>query len=394
MAFQSYREVLRLPRVASMIAVMFFARLPMTTVGVVMTLYVVTETGRGYAEAGLVGTAMTLGAAAAAPVTGRLIDRRGLRPVVAVCGLFSVSYWLLVPHLPYLVLVLLTVPAGLFTVPANSLTRQFLTVLVPEPLRRAVFSLDTTLAEISFLIGPIAGVFVLTQISATAALTGIGVCIGATSLYLFVTNHPTRGSEPRTRDATGGGPAVQIWRDGRIGGALIVTSGTLFTLIGTELALIAALGEIGRDALIGVVIAMMSAASVVGGLVHGAVRRSLPQVVLSAGMAALVLPVGLLTQSWWLLGLALIPMNLLVAPSLAASSENLAALAPPAVRGQVMGLQDTSSRLGIALGGLLTGVAIDAGSATGGFVAAGLGGLLLAATGQLVKTRQKGAQPC
>ena len=65
---------------------MFLARLPMTAMGVTMTLYVVNDLGRGYGAAGLIGAATTLGSAFGAPLVGRYVDRYGLRPVVAVCG--------------------------------------------------------------------------------------------------------------------------------------------------------------------------------------------------------------------------------------------------------------------------------------------------------------------
>ncbi|WP_309236085.1 MFS transporter, partial [Amycolatopsis sp. SID8362] len=82
-------------------ALMFLARLPMTMNGVMMTLYVVTGLGRGYGAAGLVGAGITLGMALGAPLVGRCIDRYGLRPVVAVCGIATTAFWVAAPHLPY-----------------------------------------------------------------------------------------------------------------------------------------------------------------------------------------------------------------------------------------------------------------------------------------------------
>ena len=74
-------------------ALMFLARLPMTMNGVMMTLYVVTGLGRGYGAAGLVGAGITLGMALGAPLLGRCLDRYGLRPVVAVCGIGTTAFW-------------------------------------------------------------------------------------------------------------------------------------------------------------------------------------------------------------------------------------------------------------------------------------------------------------
>jgi MFS family permease len=65
---------------------MFFARLPTTTMGILTTLYVVQELDGGYAQAGLVGSATLLGTALGAPLVGRMVDRYGMRPVLAFCG--------------------------------------------------------------------------------------------------------------------------------------------------------------------------------------------------------------------------------------------------------------------------------------------------------------------
>ncbi|AHH99496.1 MFS transporter [Kutzneria viridogrisea] len=384
---QAYRRVLALPRVRTTILMMFVARLPMTAMGILMTLHVVHTLGKGYAEAGLVGTATTIGGALGAPAVGRMIDRFGLRRVVAVCGLCSTLYWVGVPHLPYLVLVVFAAPAGLLAVPANSLTRQFLTALVPEDQRRAVFTLDTILAETSFIFGPALIVFVTTQLSSAVALTGIGCCIGLTSLALWITNLPVRTAEEAAPGEQVARPRMRTWLDGRLVAALLISVGALFTLIGTELALIAGMGASGETSWTGVVFAMMSIASILGGFVHGAVRKSLSQALLAGLLGLLVVPVGLVDHPWWLLGIALIPMNLMCTPTLAACAETVSRLAPARVRGEAMGLQDSATRLGIALGNPVVGFVIDNASHVWGFAAAGLGGLVLTGAGVLCQRR-------
>jgi MFS family permease len=126
---------------------MFCARLPMAAMGVVLTLHVVSVLSRGYGAAGLVATAITVGIALGAPRLGRMIDRYGQRPVVAVCGTCSTAFWLGIPHLPYPALLALAIPAGMTALPVNSIASQVLTALVPEDQRRTAFSLDTVLVE-------------------------------------------------------------------------------------------------------------------------------------------------------------------------------------------------------------------------------------------------------
>ncbi|MFI5607176.1 MFS transporter [Amycolatopsis sp. NPDC051903] len=369
-------------------ALMFFARVPMTMTGVTLTLYVVADLGHGYGAAGIVGAATTLGMALGAPLLGRTIDRYGLRPVVAVCGTASTAFWVTAPHLSYPVLVACALPAGFLSVPAGSLARQILAALVPAEHRRAAFSLDTILVEASFMIGPAAGIAALTSLSATPTLTGIGLLFGSTALLTFLFNPPIR-NEDELAPVGSVRPPLRSWLTGRLLATLLVAASALFCLVGTEVATLAALRAHGDVGWTGLVIAVMCAASMLGGIVHGAVKRSLPQGVLMLLLAALVLPVGLAVQPWWLLMLLLIPTNLLCAPTLAATTETVSTLAPPAVRGEAMGLQDASARLGLAVGSPVVGFVIDHSAPAWGFAAAGAGGLVLASLGLLWTLRRR-----
>lgn len=371
---------------------MLFARLPMTAMGLTLTLHVVADLGRGYGAAGLVGAATMFGSGLGAPILGRLIDRYGLRPVVAVCGLCSTAYWVSTPHLPYLMLITVALPAGMLTVPAGSLSRQVLTALVPEPQRRAAFTLDTISAETSFMVGPSVGILMITQFSSTVALTGIGMCFALAAVALFALNPPVRGENEPVRNPVEVRPPLRSWLTGRLSATLLITAGALFTLVGTEVSALAALRALGEVAWTGLVITLMCTASIIGGLVHGAVHRSLPQSRLMLLLGVLVIPVAVLDRPWWLLAIAVIPTSLLCAPTIAATTETFSRLVPARVRGEAMGLQDSATRLGLAVGSPVAGFAIDRGSPGWGFAAAGVGGLVIAALGVLWRRRDRAAE--
>lgn len=387
---QPYLHVLRIPGVPTSMLLMFFARLPMTAMGITLTLHVVSDLGRGYGAAGLVGTATTAGSAIGAPLLGRLIDRHGLRPVLVLSGSASAAYWLAAPQLPYFALLAVTLPAGMLTVPAGSIARQVIAALVPAERRRTAYSMDTVSVESSFMIGPTVGILVTTQLSSEVALSGIGVAFGLLAGVLFLIDPPIRNE---AEAVAGARPAVRSWLGGKLVATLLIACGALFVLIGMELAALAALRESGDVGWTGVVIAVMSAASLVGGLVHGAVHRSLSQLPLMLLLAVLLVPVGLCTEPWWLLALVLIPSNLACAPTLAATTEAVSSLAPASVRGEAMGLQDSATRIGLALGSPVVGFVIDHSAPGWGFVAAGLGGLLFAAAGIAVSRRGTARAP-
>ena len=94
-------EVLRLPGVRALILVGLLARIPSVSAGVTLTLHVVLDLDRGYAAAGLVGAAATIGAALGAPLLGRLVDRRGLRPVLVLTTIAEALFWCTAGALPY-----------------------------------------------------------------------------------------------------------------------------------------------------------------------------------------------------------------------------------------------------------------------------------------------------
>ncbi|QFU85643.1 MFS transporter [Amycolatopsis sp. YIM 10] len=384
MPFQPYRRLLALPSVPSSMLLMFFARLPITAMGITLTLHVVTDLGRGYGEAGLVGTATTAGSALGAPLIGRAIDRYGLRPVVAVCGVVSAGYFLSTPHLPYLALVLVALPAGMLAVPAGSIARQVLAALVPDAQRRTAYSLDTVAVEVTFMVGPSLGILISTQFSSTAALTSIGVLSGVVAVLLYLMNPPVRADH---EVVTGERPPLRSWLSRELVATLLIAAAATFVLVGMELAALATLRENGEVDWTGVVIALMCVASLVGGIVHGAVHRSLSQVTLMVLLAVLTIPVGLAGTPWWLLALVLVPSNLVCAPTLAATTEAVSSLAPARVRGEAMGLQDSATRIGLAAGGPVVGFVMDHSAPGWGFVASGLGGLALASAGIALRSR-------
>jgi MFS family permease len=372
-----------MPGMAPTMLVMFTARLPFSAMGVTMTLHVLTDLGRSYAAAGLVGATTMLGSAMGGPLVGRMLDRYGLRPIVALCGTASATYWISVPHLPYPVLLAIGVPVGFLAMPVGSVAKQVIAALVPQTHRRTAYSLDAISLESSFMIGPAVSIVLATQFSSTVALTAVGTAFGLTALAIIWVNPPIR-HDKQPRANRGLQPRLRDWITPRLVTALLIAASANFVLSGMELSALAALRESGEVAWTGVVLAVMVVASLIGGLLHGGVKRSLSQLPLMLALAVLTIPIGLLDHPWWLLAIALIPANLACAPTLAASTETMSAEAPERVRGEAMGMQDLASRLGITLGNPLVGLLIDHSNAAIGFVGAGMGGLLFAASGILV----------
>ncbi|MCP2245652.1 MFS transporter [Lentzea aerocolonigenes] len=275
---------------------------------------------------------------------------------------------------------------GLLGVPMMSIGRQVITALVPDSQRRVALSVDSISVELSFMGGPALGVFVATKFSTNVALMFIGVSLLVAGVLLYWANPPTVHED---EVVDGPKPRIVEWMRGRIVGVLVVCTGATVCLAGMEVSAIASLEHIGKQSWLGAVFFAMCAASIVGGLVYGGVKRAPSVLVLLALMAALEIPVGLGDGNVLLLCLLLVPMNLMCAPLIAACGEQISRLAPPTARGLAMGLQGSAFTVGGAIGAPLAGVAIDRGGAPAGFAVVGVAGLVVAGVAWALARQRK-----
>lgn len=389
---QLYRRTLALPGLRTLIVLIFFARIPMSAAGMVLTLHVAVSLGRGYGAAGTVGAAATIGIGLGAPLMGRVVDRVGLRPMLIITTLGETLFWITAQSMSYPVLLVIGFVGGVLTLQGMSIGRQAVAALVPEELRRTAYSIDSISTELSYMVGPAAAVFFATQFSTTAAMTAMAIGVGAIGLALFVVNPAVR-SEQELADDDGVRPPRRTWLTPQLIGVLVIGAGAVFVLSGTEVTIVAQLRDQGQIGLTGLVIVAWSVYSAVGGMIYGSLHKSASQVTLMALLGTLTIPIGLAGGPWWVLALVLAPAAALCAPTIAATGEEVARLAPVAVRGVATGLQSTAFTMGAAAGAPLVGFVVDHSSPAWGFAVAGIGGVLVAATALILRTRTAAPQP-
>ncbi|MBM0239373.1 MFS transporter, partial [Micromonospora sp. ATA32] len=191
MNLKPYRQALSLPGLRSLLLVSVLARVPLTATGVTLTFYVVLDLGRGYGAAGLVGAALTVGSALGSPLLGRLVDRRGLRPVLALTTAAEAAFWSTAPALPFPLLLPAAFVAGLLALPIFSVIRQSIATLAPEDQRRPAYALDSMSVELSFMVGPALAVALAATVSARTTLYAVGAGIVAAGVALWLLNPPT-----------------------------------------------------------------------------------------------------------------------------------------------------------------------------------------------------------
>lgn len=434
--FTLYRELLAVAPIRRLLVVGMIARIPHSAAGVLLTLHIVLTLGQGYAAAGAAAAVMTVGIALGAPWRGRRVDTVGLRRALIPSVVSETVIWSIVPHVSYQWLLPLVFVGGLLTLPIFSVVRQSLGVLADGDQRRTAFALDAISTEMVFMVGPAVGAVVATSGQSVLGLTIVGVSTSLAGLFLMWFNPPTRsaagnGASEAEEQAAAAmavaaaapahvqeaaaelGPATAerrrsglgrmglrnaglrgraaasfAWFTASVAAVFAVAAGAGMVLSGTDVGIVAALETNGREAEIGIVFVFWCAASVLGGLVYGALHRPVSPILLLLGMAALTIPMGFATDTLTLSLLSLLP-GFLCAPVLSAASEKVADLVDEARRGEAMGWYGSALTAGIALGAPLAGLFIDGVGAWGGFVAVGVAGVLLCAAGIALQQRRR-----
>lgn len=428
-----YRSILAIRDVRRVLMLGTLIRIPMWGAAVALTLHVVVSLDRNYAEAGLVTACATVAAAISGPWRGRLLDRVGLRRTVLPSIIVQVVGWSIGPFLGYTGLIVVAIGTGLFVVPTFSVLRQVLISAVPDDQRRTALSLDSAMTELTFMIGPVIGVWAATVYSPKWTVMVLQLLSAAAAFVLWVANpplrEPPRATEPElVPQGSGPSPAVALPpldRDrevdrgialavsaeagsglgaaaldappqplgvGRTGtrqwfglaviAVLVAASTSTIILSGTDVSIVAALRDQDRAGDIGWVLGLWGSGSLVGGLVYGAWHRSISVFWLLAGLAATTIPVAFAANMTSLV-ILLVLSGVFCAPTITATVDHLSRLVPEHARGEVMGWHGSAMTVGSALGAPIAGAAIDAAGWHWGFGVAGGVGLVVAVLGGL-----------
>jgi MFS family permease len=348
--------------VAMLVSSSLLARLPIGINALAIVLYLRERTG-SFAIAGVVSGMLAAGSAFGAPVQGRLVDRVGARRVLVPLALVhAIGLGAIVAFAeldaPTVVLILCGFISGFAIPPTSSVLRSMWTDLLEPRLHQAAYALDSTLIEIVFISGPLLTAAIAAIFSPAGALivSAIAVVVGNT---VFTALPPTKHVEPEEA------------HERHLLGAL--SSPGVRTLVLISLPTGVALGilEVGIPAFsraegaadaAGVLLAIWSFGSGVGGLLYGTLPRR-------AGLyrthllVAWLLPLTLIplaiAPSVWVMALLVLPAGCCIAPLLATRNELVGGVAPPGMRTEAYTWPITSFVGGIAIGAALAGVLVE-----------------------------------
>lgn len=386
MSFSTYADILRTPAARRALTVGLLIRIPMWAGAVIITLHVVSHLGRSYTEAGVITAAGTVAAAVSGPWRGRRLDRIGLRATVMPSLLVLTACWVLAPWVGYWALLPLAFVAGLFVVPTFSIIRQVLISAVDDERRKTALVLDSVAVELSFMIGPALGVLAATYWNTSWALLTCELLSVAGGLALWIINPPLlpesgTGSGSAGADPTSSAkPSLRGWMSPAVLAIIAASATATIVLSGTDVGIVASLRQLGHQSSIGWILTVWGAGSAVGGLIYGAMKRTVSAFVLVGLLGLTTIPVAWAGDRWSL-AVLLFVAGLFCAPAITATIDNLSRAVPARVRGEAMGWHGSALTGGSAIGAPMIGFAIDHGGWPAGFVFAGAIGLFIAAIG-------------
>jgi MFS family permease len=367
MALDRYRVALRTPGVGRLLVTSLVARMPNGMASLAILLLVTRH--HGYAAAGLVTGVYVAAAGVANLMLSRASDRFGPRRVLvptAVGYALGTLAFALVPGERYGVELLVAVAMGLSSPPVVSVVRGLWPRLLEAEQAQSIYGLEATAQELIFIAGPALVALVAAFASPAAAVVTTGALALAGTLACAASPalaHPTRGAVRRQRRALRG-----------TGLPAYVAVGVAVTIAlnMTDVAVVAFVSGRHASPGSGVVLAVWSLGSLIGGLWFGAgstrvddegVARALLAMAAGVAIAAAAPgPVGL--------GALLFVGGMTIAPGLARLYARVGATAPAGASTEAFGWIAVGLLAGSSVGASLAGVSIEAVGARATFLIA------------------------
>jgi MFS family permease len=394
-----YRAVFRAPGSLQFCLAGVVMRLPIAMYPLGLVLLVALRTGR-YGAGGVLTGVYILGVAVGLPILARLADRRGQRYALG---------WPTVVHVVACAVLVVMVEAGagpyalapaafamgFFFLSVDSLIRaRWSYVLAGRPELGTAYSLESTLDEVVFVLGPLLASVVAIQIGAVWVVVLGAVFVATGAVWL------------RAQSATE--PPVRVASDGQYPSALGYPGMLVLTLAmagmggifgGVEVVMAAFVGQHGARSKTGLVLAMFALGSGVAGLLYGARHWRAPMLSRYWGQSLLfaaLIPLLLAADTVAQLAVIAFIVGLGIAPSLITGFGLVQTLVPIATLTEGLAWLVTGLNVGYgAVAALVGGVADRHGAHDAFWVPIGAGLFVaLAATALALRLRPRVTAPC
>ena len=389
-----YARILRSPSIAVLIVATTIGRLPFAINGLAVVLFLRDVTG-SFAIAGLTTGMLALGSALGAPLAGRLVDRRGVRlvlPLAFVHAAALLGIWALgAAGAATVALAATAFVAGSVYPPTGAVLRSRWPELLREPeLIRGAYAFDSAMIEVSFVSGPLITAAIVATAGAEVAL-GVSAGLVIAGAALFLSALPgDRGPIPVHARASG---ALGALSEPALRMIALTTLPVGFCIGTVEVAVPAFSDAHGSPALAGILLALWSVASGIGGLVFG-LRSAHRGLVETYVVIAVLFPIACLplaaASSPAVMALLVILAGAPIAPLIASRNELVAAVARRGTGTESFTWLLTALVAGLSAGAAVAGAVIEA----HGWPTAVLVGCAVAALGAvLAVTRRDALRP-
>jgi MFS family permease len=367
------------------------ARIPESIVAVSLIMEVRQTTG-SYSAAGIAAAAFALGSALAAPVAGRGLDRlpeRQLLVGLATCfGGALVAIVATAGLVPELLTVALAAAAGLSRPPLDAAVRALWPRVLPRARLRAAYSLDATLQELIWIVGPLLlSALLLLGGPSLPLLACAALSVSGTLAYVA---GPSRPARPAARDEDARS------RLHSIGLTSLLVAGTLYGVavgILTVSLTAFATGQHARPA-VGVLVAVWGIGSIVGGAAYGTTSWKIAperRALLLLGLLAMLLALLATAHDLVILALLMLGLGLPLSPWLGTLNEAGQTLAPASRAAEAFTWIFALITIGTALGNAAAGPIVQEAGARDGFLVAAAAaaiGAMLGGMGLLIRRRR------
>ncbi len=378
-----YRAVFRVPGSVAFCVAAFVMRMPIAIypLGIVLLF---SHANGGYGIAGILTGSYIVGGGIGNPALSRLVDRLGQRAVMypaavahAIC--VAATIVLLKAGAPHLSLVAPVLLMGITYVPVGSLVRaRWSYVLAGRPEMGTAYSLESTLDELVYLIGPLIASVLGTLVDPVWGLVLSVALIAVGTGWLGA----QRGSEPPLPDRVDGrGRFALSYRGMPLLCTAMVCMGAVFGSV--EVTMAAFAGQHGARSATGVVFACFALGSALAGFFYGARHWRAPVALrfcVQALVFAALLPLFLLAGNVPTLCAFAVLAGLGIAPTLITGFGLVEQLVP--TRGLTEGLSWalTGLNVGYGAGAATVGALADAHGAHAAFAAPIVAGALMGLT--------------
>lgn len=349
---KGFSALLKVPGVLRIVLSQLYARLPggMLSLGLIIYVERITES---YAIAGITVGAATLGISVAQPALSRWMAIFGIRTVLGVTSFLNVVIVISMAFVPPepAWLVFLGLLIGLTQPPIQTAARTIYPQMTPKKLLGRLFSLDATAQEIIWVVGPVVITLIAAQFGSLPILITIAT-IQATGSIWFIWNKEVGQTKiPRTTDAYG-----KVLKNRVV--SIMTFMGLLFigSFAGLEVGSVAMFDE----AIAGLLIAVFSVGSVLGGVFIGGRANSKYSLSLLIGLVLVGFSMVLIApdNAYWV-GFSLFIAGIGVAPTLGIMALTISGGTKPNEIAEAYGWQTTGQLVGISIGSALAGIAVD-----------------------------------